>query len=158
MMQSVVPVTGEYALRAMICLAAMPPGEWMPAHDLAAQAHVPSAFLSKVLRRLVQGGLLEAQKGHHGGFRLARPPGSIRVMEVMEAVDIGFLSAHCAFGFAQCNAAAPCPLHDMYRDLQQMCRMWARAHTLQDVDLSRLPGRGAAEPDVAVEADGPGCT
>lgn len=140
MIHSVLPTSGEYALRAAVCLAALPADGWLTARDLALQANVPPAFLAKVLRRLVQNGLLLGQKGHHGGFRLARPAASVRVIDVLVAADIELKTTHCAFGFARCNEAAPCALHDMYKDLQQMCNTWARANTLADVDLSRLPG------------------
>ena len=139
MIQSVLPTSGEYALRAVVCLAALPPDGWMTARDLAEQANVPAAFLAKVLRRLVQHGLLEAHKGHHGGFRLARALASVRVIDVLEAADIELKTTHCAFGFVRCNEALPCALHEMYRDLQLMCHTWARANTLADVDLSRIP-------------------
>lgn len=141
-MTSLVPPSGEYALRAAVCLAAVPEDGWMTARDLAELAHVPPAFLSKILRRLVQHGLLLAQKGHHGGFRLARPPSQIRVMDVLAAAEIALVSEHCAFGFARCNEQAPCPLHDVYKDLQAMCHTWARANTLADIDTSRIPRLG----------------
>lgn len=139
MIHSIVPTSGEYALRATVCLAAVPADGWMTARDLATLAHVPPAFLAKVLRRLVQHGLLEAQKGHHGGFRLARPAASIRVVDVLEAAEVELTTGHCAFGFARCNEAKPCPLHDVYKDLQHMCHTWAKANTLADIDVSRIP-------------------
>lgn len=139
MMHSLVPAAGEYALRAAVCLAAVPDDGWMTSKELAALANVPPAFLAKVLRRLVQHGLLEAQKGHHGGFRLARPAASIRVLDVLHAAEVELNTGHCAFGFARCNEAAPCPLHDVYTDLQHMCHTWARANTLADIDVSRIP-------------------
>lgn len=139
MIHSIVPTSGEYALRATVCLAAVPSDDWMTAKDLAALANVPPAFLAKVLRRLVQHGLLEAHKGHHGGFRLARPAASIRVIDVLHAAEIELGTGHCAFGFARCNELAPCPLHDVYKDLQQMCHTWAKANTLADIDVTRIP-------------------
>lgn len=139
MTNSIVPVSGEYALRATICLAALPASGSMTARDLAVMANVPPAFLAKVLRRLVQHGLLEAQKGHHGGFRLARPAAEIRVIDVLTAAEVEMCSAHCGFGFERCNNEAPCPLHDVYTKLNAMCDDWARTNTLADLDLSRLP-------------------
>lgn len=139
MMHSIVPPAGEYALRAAVCLAAIPGGEWMTSRELATIANVPPAFLAKVLRRLVQHGLLEAHKGHHGGFRLARPAAGIRVIDVLHAAEIELTTGHCAFGFSRCNESAPCPLHDVYKELQQLCHTWARANTLADIDATRIP-------------------
>jgi len=140
-----VPASGEYALRAAVCLAAVPEDDWMPARDLATLANVPPAYLSKILRKLVQHGLLHAQKGHHGGFRLARPAASIRVADVLAAAEVELAAGHCAFGFDRCNEAVPCPLHEVYKDLQAMCSTWARANTLADIDPSRIPRRPAPD-------------
>ena len=63
--------TAEYALRAMSHLA-RPDAAAMRAIDLARATQVPVHYLSKVLRRLVDAGLLHSQKGHGGGFVLAR--------------------------------------------------------------------------------------
>lgn len=139
MSYSIVPISGEYALRAVVCLSALPLDSSMTARELAAVANVPPAFLAKVLRRLVQSGMLEAQKGHHGGFRLTRPLASVRVIDVLEAAGVEMLPGRCAFGFDQCDPLRPCPLHDAYTDLQHMCHTWARANTLADIDIRLIP-------------------
>lgn len=130
--------SGEYALRAAVCLAANADA-WVPAHELAEMASVPPAYLSKVLRKLVAKGLLHAQKGHHGGFRLARPPASIRVIDVLEAVDAIRTDGHCAFGWDRCNESAPCPLHEVFAELRDTCHNWAAGHSLNEIDLRRVP-------------------
>ena len=146
MNSALVPPAGEYALRAAVCLVPLPPEGWMTAKDIAQRANVPPAFLAKVLRRLVQAGLLHGQRGHHGGFRLARAPATIRVADVLQAADVALTAGGCAFGFARCDAAAPCPLHDTYASLHLMLQAWARSTTLADIDLQRLPALPAPEP------------
>ena len=79
--------TGQYALRAMTVLTALGPGATARTRDLAGPARVPGDYLSKILRKLVEARLLVSVKGHHGGFRLARPAGEITLEEVLEAVD-----------------------------------------------------------------------
>lgn len=140
MSHPIVPPSGEYALRAMCCLAAEPEGTWLTSREIADRANVPPAFLAKVLRRLVQANILDGQKGHHGGFRLSRPASSIRVLDVLEAVDVDLTHDSCAFGYSACDAASPCPLHEMYGALKQMCRTWARANTLADIDPTKIHG------------------
>lgn len=139
-----IPQTARYALRAMTCLASAPSGEKVPADAIAARTSVPPAFLSKVLRRLVAAGLLRSEKGHHGGFELARPRETIRFLDVLEAVEVDLIDQDCAFGWGACDAAHPCPLHDTWLELKQSLLVWAARHTLADVDCSgvlpRLPG------------------
>jgi Rrf2 family protein len=69
----------EYGLRAMTYMARMPSSERVRTKDLSDFIDVPSPFLSKIMRKLTAAGILDAKKGHHGGFLLAKP-----------ATDIGF--------------------------------------------------------------------
>ncbi|MEZ4237009.1 MAG: Rrf2 family transcriptional regulator [Myxococcota bacterium] len=151
-MELVLPTATEYALRAMACLAAAEPAVWVPSRDLVAQTHVPAAYLSKVLRRLVTAGLLEATRGHHGGFRLARPPSEVRFADVLRAMDDTEGPQRCQFGFAACSKTDPCPLHPFFVDLDRRMRAWAEEATLADVDcasyLAAPPDRALAPPRI----------
>src|SRR5689334_13347948 len=75
--------TAEYALRALALIAALPEGRSLTAIELSEHASVPVHYLSKVLRRLVAAGLLSSQKGHGGGFCLARPAEQVRFLDVL---------------------------------------------------------------------------
>lgn len=80
------PRTVEYALRAMICLAS--PGiTIVSSATVAGRTRLPPGYLSKVLRNLVAAGLVRSYRGPHGGFTLARTPGSITILDVINAVD-----------------------------------------------------------------------
>lgn len=126
----VVNQTAEYALRAMAVLAELPAGEALRASDLAEQAEVPTHYLSKILRRLVVAGLLKSQKGHGGGFVLARPPSRIRFADILEATDSAVDAKRCAFGWGRCNPTNPCPLHPAWTELNANLEHWAKTTTL----------------------------
>ena len=70
----------------MTVLTALGPAATARTRDLAGPARVPGDYLSKILRKLVEARLLVSVKGHHGGFRLARPASGITLEEVLEAV------------------------------------------------------------------------
>lgn len=125
--------TAVYALRALSRLASLPPGESAPATTVAQSANVPLPYLSKVLRRLAQRGLLVAQRGHGGGYALARPAASISFLEVLEALGEMPDSGRCAFGWGACDACRPCPLHASWSELDRSFRTWAATSTLADV-------------------------
>jgi Rrf2 family protein len=76
-----------YAVQALVSLAAQEGGGVLPSHH-AARAHgMRAPFLLKVLRPLVRVGILDSVKGPHGGYRLARPPKRITLLEVVEAEE-----------------------------------------------------------------------
>jgi Rrf2 family protein len=137
-----VPQTVEYALRALTELASLPRESALTASDLADRAEVPPAYMSKVLRRLVERGLVQGRKGHHGGFALARPAHLVRFVDVLTALDAMPPTNRCAFGWEKCDARAPCPLHPAMDRLNRIFAHWARSETLADC-AKGLPRRGA---------------
>jgi Rrf2 family protein len=77
----------SYALQALVQLAQEGGGRPIASHA-AARAHgIPERFLLKVLKPLVDAGVLRSLKGPNGGYRLARPAKDITLLEVVEAVD-----------------------------------------------------------------------
>ena len=130
--------TSEYALRAMSWLASAPPDVPVRAKDLSQGSGIPPHYLSKILRRLVLAGLLVSQKGQGGGFVLARPPGEIRFIDILAAVDAYPSEGRCAFGWGACDETNPCPLHETWSQLNDTIHAWAATTTLNDVDI-RLP-------------------
>jgi len=120
----------EYALRAMTHIVQLEPQSRIRTQDLSEAVDVPAPFLSKIMRRLTAEGILDAKKGHHGGFLLARPPDQIRFIDILRAVDFETRTDHCLFGQANCNAGNPCPLHNEWSILQGQIEQWARKHTL----------------------------
>ena len=101
--------TIEYALRAMMHLARLEPGASDNSETIAAQTKVPQGYLSKVLRDLVVADLVASRRGPNGGFSLARPPETISMLDVVNAVDQIQRIRRCPLG----NPAHVklCPLH-----------------------------------------------
>jgi len=122
----------EYALRAMTYVARLQPDKRILTRDLAEAIHVPAPFLSKIMRRLTAVGILDAKKGHHGGFVLAKPPSEVRFIDILRAVDFEPTADHCLFGLESCDAQNPCPLHPEWSILKGQIENWARSHTLDD--------------------------
>ena len=125
--------TAEYALRAMAWLASAPKGKPVRAVDLSRSTGIPSHYLSKVLRRLVLADLLESQKGQGGGFSLSRPPREIAFSDILSAVDAFPAEGRCAFGWGQCDATDPCPLHNSWSHLNDRIRDWASGTSLAEI-------------------------
>jgi Rrf2 family protein len=80
--------TCVYALHALGHLATDGGGRLVTARNIAVARGVPERYLMKVLRLLASAGLLRSLKGPNGGYSLARPLSRIRLLEVVEAVDV----------------------------------------------------------------------
>jgi Rrf2 family protein len=77
----------EYAMRALLTLAAEPDGQPLTAERLAHAQTLPVKFLENILVDLRRGGLVRSQRGSEGGYRLARPATDISAADVLRLVD-----------------------------------------------------------------------
>jgi Rrf2 family protein len=78
----------SYALHAVAFMASQKqPDKPVASHNIAQARGIPERFLLKVLKPLVAARVLMSIKGPNGGYRLARKPADITMLEVVEAVD-----------------------------------------------------------------------
>ncbi|HEU5419427.1 MAG TPA: Rrf2 family transcriptional regulator [Streptosporangiaceae bacterium] len=77
----------EWGLHCALLLAQAPDGLAVPRRTLAEHYDLPEAYLAKQLQSLVAAGILHAVSGPRGGYRLARPPAEITVLDVLDAVE-----------------------------------------------------------------------
>jgi Rrf2 family nitric oxide-sensitive transcriptional repressor len=75
----------EYGLQAVIHLASVAPAP-RTTEQIAAATRVPPAYLAKVLRRLVQAGVVRSQRGLRGGISLAHRPEEMTLLPVVNAL------------------------------------------------------------------------
>jgi Rrf2 family protein len=86
----------EWALHCCTVLATLPEGQALPASRLAEFHEVPPAYLAKHLQALAAAGITRSVAGPHGGYRLARPPAEISVLDVVLAVDGDATAFRCS--------------------------------------------------------------
>ncbi|MBN9083735.1 MAG: Rrf2 family transcriptional regulator [Rhizobiales bacterium 62-17] len=77
----------EWALHCCSVLAGLPAGRYLSTKVLAELHGVPKEYLSKALQGLSQAGLVESTLGPSGGYRLAKTPGQITFLDIVEAVE-----------------------------------------------------------------------
>ena len=116
--------SGVHAVRALVVLAELPPGEYRGAVAIANQTGAPKNYLGKLLQLLSRRGLVESQKGLGGGFRLARAPENISLFDVIDAIEDTSRWSECILGNPSCSDSNPCSVHtrwgpvrDAYLDL-----------------------------------------
>jgi Rrf2 family protein len=77
----------DYAVRAILELAAAPGGSTRSARDLAEAQGIPQNFLENILSELRRAGLVHTHRGPSGGSSLARPAATITLADILRAVD-----------------------------------------------------------------------
>lgn len=110
--------SGRHALKAMVRLAGLRPGAFAGAAALAERTGAPANYLGKLLKTLAGAGVLESRKGPGGGFRLARPPERITLLEIVGPLsDLGSWSG-CLLGQAECSDEAACGVHRRWQEMR----------------------------------------
>jgi Rrf2 family transcriptional regulator, nitric oxide-sensitive transcriptional repressor len=136
--------TVEYALRAMMYLASLD-GAPVASERIAASTRVPPGYLSKVMRDLVLGRLVESFRGPRGGFVLATRPDSITILDVVRAVDPIRRIQSCPIGNP--NHTELCPLHRRLDDaLADIERSLGETTLAEMLDSDTEQWGGAAGP------------
>jgi Rrf2 family protein len=77
----------EWALHCCLTLGWLAIERPVPTAKLAATFELPTAYLNKHLQALVRADVLVSSAGARGGFRLARPPEEITVLEIVTAIE-----------------------------------------------------------------------
>ncbi len=76
-----------YAVVALTELGRNAPGEPVPIGELARRRDVPVQFLEQLFAVLRRAGVVNSQRGVKGGYRFARDPASVTVLEIVELLD-----------------------------------------------------------------------
>jgi Rrf2 family transcriptional regulator, iron-sulfur cluster assembly transcription factor len=125
--------SSEYAIRAVVHMAALPAGEYAMVKNIAAEGGIPAHFLAKILQELARDGFLHSSKGPRGGFRLRKPAGEISMLSIIEAVDGAGRYDRCIGGSPECNDRAPCGMHDSWKTLRSRIIEYLEGTTVADL-------------------------
>jgi len=106
----------DYGLRVLYELAQRPEHRHS-ARSLAAEHEVPEAFLRKILMDLREAGIVVAQRGRTGGYRLAADPNEISLASVLKALDSQVVRLPCTDDMP-CERDGDCPVRPLWRYLE----------------------------------------
>lgn len=98
----------EYGVRVMIELGRHYGQGPLPLTAIAEKEELPLAYLEHLVARLRKAGLVDSQRGAHGGYRLARDPEEIQMAEVVQSLEGLIVPMECfikkeADGKVLCN-------------------------------------------------------
>ncbi len=125
--------SSDYALRALLGLAGVSDGQVVSARELAKSHKLAEPILRKLLQRLVKAGVVKSLQGVKGGFRLARRPEDISVLEVAEAVQGKLAVNRCFLGEDLCVNQGACPLSAKLAGVQDHLVEFFKGITLADL-------------------------
>ncbi|HEX7715814.1 MAG TPA: Rrf2 family transcriptional regulator [Marmoricola sp.] len=89
-----VTAKSDYALRALIEIARRSDGVPVSAEEIGRLQEIPHGFLQAILADLRRSGILVAQRGQSGGWRMGRDADQVTVADVIRAVDGPLVSVY----------------------------------------------------------------
>jgi Rrf2 family transcriptional regulator, iron-responsive regulator len=106
----------SYAIRTLIYCAVNDPGLSRVA-DIAKAHSISELFLFKLIKPLVENGLIETVRGRHGGIKLGRPANEITLLDTIKLTEESFAMAECfEGGDISCPLVDACDLNSALRE------------------------------------------
>lgn len=126
---------GEYALRAMMYLAARHDKGLVRIAEIARAQKIPEKFLERILLDLRKGGVLRSVRGRSGGYALGRPPEQISLALVIRIIEGALAPLRCTSTWAhvRCPAEEGCGLHSVMLRVRNAIAGILEGSTLADL-------------------------
>jgi FeS assembly SUF system regulator len=124
----------DYGLVLMTCMAKSEGMSMRTARDLAAESKLPLSTVSKLLKQLLQSGLLMSHRGAKGGYILAKSPEAVSVVEIISAIEGPMALTECSTDVTGlCNLEPCCPIKSNQQIINQAVRGVLEKITLSDL-------------------------
>lgn len=126
----------SYGLRAAIALAHRFDQPAQTVAVLAEENAIPRRYLEQILNRLRRKGLVEANRGPKGGYRLAQPPARITVGDIVRAVEGELEPVLCSqpeHRSVDCRTASQCLSRRLCHQLENTLLTVLDGTTLEDL-------------------------
>jgi Rrf2 family protein len=125
--------TADYSVRAAIALAEAWGDGYRTIHEVAEEMELPPSFTPQVLGLLARAGIAESKAGRGGGYRLARPPRRITMLEIVEAAEGPLANERCTLRGGPCRWDDHCAVHETWTRAQEALRRQLARSSLADV-------------------------
>jgi len=129
--------TGDYAVRSALALASSyGEGRYVTISDVADRMALPKPFTPQVLGLLAKAGIAESKAGRGGGYRLARDPKDISILQVVEAAEGSLINSRCTLRGGPCRRDDRCVVHDTWMAAGEAFRGALASTTLAEIAIT----------------------
>lgn len=105
----------NYAIRTLVYCAVNEP-QLSRVAEIARAYAISELFLFKLIKPLVENGLLQTVRGRHGGIRLGKPADQITLLDTIRLTEESFALAECFEEGADCPLIGECDLNSALRE------------------------------------------
>jgi Rrf2 family protein len=124
----------DYAIRALSYLAARPANHAVSRREIQEKQDIPAHFLSKIMKRLETGGLVQSYMGARGGFALKKSPSHITLKEVYECLEGPLMLMGCLDERERvCRYCSVCSQISVWHEAQRLLANYLAGVTIQQL-------------------------
>lgn len=128
-----------YGVLATVFVAERGTGRPVQAASIAQACDIPFNHLVKILQQLVRCGVLLSERGPRGGFRLARQPGEISVLDIVQGIDGPIAGESAIEPELIASIPAATRLHLACNDVASFARQRLRQSSILDLMVQQSP-------------------
>ena len=126
---------GRYAVMAMADLAKNNVKEPTSLTEISLRQGISIAYLEQLFLKLRKNNLVQSSRGPSGGYVLSKPPGEIKLLSIIKAVDEKINTVKCKKESKKgCNGKSiKCITHNLWDDLETHINKFFEDNTLNDI-------------------------
>ena len=125
---------GRYAVRMMLDVAQNQGENYVALKDIAARQSISKKYLEQIALALTQAGMLQAARGHQGGYRLLRASEDYTLLEILEITEGSLAPVACLDQEPNvCERCDFCLTLPVWEGLNRVVREYLGGVTLADV-------------------------
>ena len=126
---------GRYAVMAMADLAKSNLKEPTSLTEISLRQGISIDYLEQLFLKLRRNDLVQSARGPSGGYVLSKPPGEIKLLSIIIAVDEKIKTVKCRKESKKgCNGKSiKCITHNLWDDLETHINKFFEDNTLNDI-------------------------
>ncbi|HTE85773.1 MAG TPA: Rrf2 family transcriptional regulator [Dehalococcoidia bacterium] len=137
-----VSTKGDYGIRALIELALHYGSGTIQSAEIAARQRIPEPYLDQILTSLRRSGFIRSVRGPQGGHELIRDPLSLRLREVIEALEGSLNPIDCLEDSSACTRGGGCAQRGVWEEIRQATTAILDRTTVADLAARERPVAG----------------
>ena len=123
----------RYGTRALVDLATHYGEPPQLIKEIARRQAISQHYLEQIIIVLKSAGLVKSIRGAKGGIILAKPPSSIRLSDIMNALEGSTAPVECVDDAAACNRSSFCVMRDVWVEMKGAIDGVLEKKTLQNM-------------------------
>ena len=126
---------GRYAVMAMADLAKNYVQEPTSLAEISLRQGISIDYLEQLFLKLRKNNLVQSARGPSGGYVLSKPPGEIKLLSIISAVDEKIKTVKCKKESKKgCNGKSiKCITHNLWEELETHINSFFEKNTLNDI-------------------------